>query len=171
MKLNKKGFMLAEIVIVSAVIIVTIMALYKVFADTYNAFEIRDTYYDAKTVYALKNFENFLIDDLDNSYLNKDFENYIEFNKNENDKTYKGQFINNFFDTYNISSLYIVKYNNLNLNISSALEDSFVKKIDSDFQDYIDFYINNTENLEYDNYNYILVALTNDGKYSSLRIN
>lgn len=163
---NNKGFMLAEVVIVSAVLITTIVGLYSGFANTYKAYEIRSSYYDAKTVYALKNLEDFLIDEmlLNNIITPKP----LDENAFSND--YYKAFITEFINTYNMDSIYILEYKKTKI-------EEFQGTLDKEFQNYIDFYIDkekketdtNSINGEGD-YSYILIGLTNDGRYSSLRI-
>ena len=97
MKLNNKGFMLAEIIIVSAIIITTVVGLYKGFSNTYTAYETRNSYYDAKTTYALKNFEDFLIDEM---ILNNINQEYITFSKNYGSTEYQKKFMEEYFTTY-----------------------------------------------------------------------
>lgn len=160
---NNKGFMLAEVVIVSAVLITTIVGLYSGFANTYKAYEIRSSYYDAKTVYALKNLEDFLIDEmlLNNIITQKP----LDENAFPND--YYKAFISEFITTYNMDSIYILEYSENSIN-------SFKSDKDEEFKNYIDFYIEKEkeedDSINEGDYSYLLMAVTKDGRYSSLRI-
>lgn len=160
---NNKGFMLAEVVIVSAVLITTIVGLYSGFANTYKAYEIRSSYYDAKTVYALKNLEDFLIDEmlLNNIITQKP----LDENAFPND--YYKAFISEFITTYNMDSIYILEYSENSIN-------SFKSDKDEEFKNYIDFYIEKEkeedDSINEGGYSYLLMAVTKDGRYSSLRI-
>ena len=174
MKLDKKGFMLAEIIIVSAIIVTTVVGLYAGFSNTYKAYETRSSYVDTKTIYSLKEFENFLIDEM---ILNNITNNYIKIEKENNsfsikNKDYHNAFLTNFFETYYIEELYLVKYNDNNLDINKAGNSDFIKNIDNDFQDYIKFYLSQLDNPDYDLYDYIILAKTKNDKekYSALRI-
>ena len=55
---NNKGFMLAEVVIVSAVLITTLVSLYAGFAKVYKAYEERSSFFDTDSIYALKSIED-----------------------------------------------------------------------------------------------------------------
>lgn len=188
-RLNNNGFMLIEVIIVSTIMMVTMTALYYGFSNTYKAYQIRNSYYDSKTVYALKNFEDFLVDEM---ILNNISGEYIDIKKDTNNfnetgdvSTYHKDFINNFFNTYAIEKLYLVKYSENNMD---STKNGFAKNMlsDIDLSDYLDFYISNLDSPEYNNYNYILIAKTGkviykdsenkdisnevEEKYSSIRI-
>ena len=62
---NNKGFMLAEVVIVSAILITTLTSLYAGFARVYKAYEERSSFFDIDSIYALKNIEDTLIDNME----------------------------------------------------------------------------------------------------------
>ena len=163
MKLNNKGFMLAEIIIVSAIIITTVVGLYKGFSNTYTAYETRNSYYDTKTTYALKIFEDFLIDEM---ILNNINQEYITFSKNYSSTEYQKKFMEEYFTTYSIAELYLVKYTENNLKPEGTLKNV----LDDDFKNYIKFYLNQLDDSKYDSYDYIILAKTNEDKYSALRI-
>lgn len=165
--INNKGFMLAEVIIVSAVIFTTLVGLYKGFSNTYKAYETKNSYYDSKTIYALKNMENFLIDEM---ILNKNITNntnkYIEITDNLDTNQYHKTFINKFITEYNIKSIYILQFDKSALTKLKANT-----KVDNDFDKYIDYIIDeNIDNFDSSKYSYILIAKTNNEQYSSLRI-
>lgn len=169
-KINNKGFMLAEVVIVSAVMVTTLVGLYTGFSNTYKAYEVKSSYYDANTMYALKTLESFLIDEL---VFNKlvsitNFSN-IEISNTNLDEEYHKIFLNNFKNTYNVANVYLLKYDKTIIN-------NFANLKDDEFQKYLEFYIESVEeNDEYTFtsnkvYNYVLIAVTNDNTYTALRI-
>lgn len=51
--MNKKGFMMAELVVVSAIVLVTLTGLYVSYAKIYTLYSTRLTYYDVNTLYSL----------------------------------------------------------------------------------------------------------------------
>lgn len=163
---NNKGFMLAEVVIVSAVLITTIVGLYSGFANTYKAYEIRSSYYDAKTVYALKNLEDFLIDEMLLNNINT-IPTLPKLDAEDFSNDYHKAFITEFITTYNMDSIYILEYSENSIN-------SFKTDKDEEFKNYIDFYIDkekeDDDSINEEDYDYLLVAVTKDGRYSSLRI-
>ena len=164
MKLNNKGFMLAEVIISASVIIVTLVSLYAGFARVYKAYEIRSTYYDADSVYALKTISDYFIDEMVfNSYISRinNTNKYVEFKKNESPSNKIDAFINKMIENYNFN-FYLTRYN------SDYLES--IESISSDLKEYINF-LNSDGVIDDDaNYKYIFISETNDGRFSYLRI-
>ena len=164
MKLNNKGFMLAEVIISASVIIVTLVSLYAGFARVYKAYEIRSTYYDADSVYALKTISDYFIDEMVfNSYISSinNTNKYVEFKKNESPSNKIDAFINKMIENYNFN-FYLTRYN------SDYLES--IESISSDLKEYINF-LNSDGVIDDDaNYKYIFISETNDGRFSYLRI-
>lgn len=163
MKLNNKGFMLAEVIISASVIIVTLVSLYAGFARVYKAYEIRSTYYDADSVYALKTISDYFIDEMVfNSYISSinNTNKYVEFKKNESPSNKIDAFINKMIENYNFN-FYLTRYN------SDYLES--IESISSDLKEYIDF-LDSDKVIDNSNYKYIFISETNDGRFSYLRI-
>lgn len=164
MKLNNKGFMLAEVIISASVIIVTLVSLYAGFARVYKAYEIRSTYYDADSVYALKTISDYFIDEMVfNSYISSinNTNKYVEFKKNESPSNKIDAFINKMIENYNFKHFYLTRYN------SDYLES--IESISSDLKEYIDF-LDSDKVIDNTNYKYIFISETNDGRFSYLRI-
>lgn len=164
MKLNNKGFMLAEVIISASVIIVTLVSLYAGFARVYKAYEIRSTYYDADSVYALKTISDYFIDEMVfNSYISgiNNTNKYVEFKKNESPSNKIDAFINKMIENYNFN-FYLTRYDMEYLNS--------VKSISSDLEEYIDFLDSDGVIDDDANYKYIFISETNDGRFSYLRI-
>ena len=167
MKINNKGFMLIEVIVVSAIISATLVSLYAGFSNTYKAYEIKSSYYDSKTIYALKNMENFLIDEMIlTSYITKPNNFYKKIDTTFSTNTYQTIYIQTFISDYNIQSMYITKYDRSALNALKS-------HVDEDYKKYIDYFLDDNSN-EIDQatkpYTFILIAKTNEEKYSSLRI-
>lgn len=51
--MNRKGFMMAEVVVVSAIIMVTLVGLYTSYSKIYSLYNQRIDYYDVSTLYDL----------------------------------------------------------------------------------------------------------------------
>lgn len=165
-KLNNKGFMLAEVIIVTTVMITSLVGLYKGFSNTYKAYEIKSRYYDTKTIYALKNMENFLIDEMIlNKYAPSNNNFYIEITKDLDSDEYHEAYIDKFITENDIDQLYLTKFTKTNLDSlkSNTNDDELIKYIDY----IIDQYISNSNS---DEYTFILIAKTNTEKYSNLKI-
>lgn len=87
--MNRKGFMMAEVVVVSAIVMVTIVGLYQSYNKLYSAYSTRLKYYDAGTLYRLGYYRDTLIE--------KDMMNEILMNMKENEvkSVYKYQSTDN----------------------------------------------------------------------------
>lgn len=60
--MNNKGFMMAEVVVVSAIILVTLTGLYTSYNKVYGVYKTRLSYYDAVTLYKLSYYRDILIE-------------------------------------------------------------------------------------------------------------
>ena len=60
--MNRKGFMMAEVVVVSAIVMVTIIGLYQSYNKLYSTYATRLKYHDAETLYRLGNYRDTLIE-------------------------------------------------------------------------------------------------------------
>lgn len=59
--MNRKGFMMAEVVVVSAIVMIVIVGLYQSYNKIYLAYTTRIKYYDATTLYRLGYYRDILI--------------------------------------------------------------------------------------------------------------
>lgn len=163
---NNKGFMLAEVVIVSAILITTLTSLYVGFARVYKAYEERSGFFDVDSIYALKNIEDVLIDeDLFNLVINDVESNgYVTYVKNNlSNDNYINTYLKTIMENYNIEFFYITNYSIDNLsNIISADDENIV------FNDFLNYLIKNLDFSE--NYNYILISKTIDGRFAYLKV-
>lgn len=62
MKLDKKGFMMAEVVVVSAVVLIFLASLYVSYNALYSKYKSRVTYYDSVALYQLAYYRDSLVD-------------------------------------------------------------------------------------------------------------
>lgn len=53
MKLNKSGFMMAEVIVVSSIVLITLTSLYMSYNKIYSAYKTRINYYDVSIIYEL----------------------------------------------------------------------------------------------------------------------
>ncbi|MEE3343241.1 MAG: hypothetical protein VZS44_04035 [Bacilli bacterium] len=195
---NNKGFMLAEVVITSTVVLTSLVGLYVVFNKLYKNYNVRMTYYDIDGVFAAREMVNSLmgtksLGDLLSRVSPEDkvkgTEEYAAIIKNEVCQEYGGDFCEALKDEYQIQNMYVIKYD------KKALEDfknDNVINIKNTFKDYIDYivtYYNIKELVEEDDdfldeevdfnysselYNYLFVVeYKNSNKkyyYSSIRL-
>ena len=82
MRINRKGFMLAEVIIVSVIICVVLVSLFTGINRVTKAYDLRNRYYDVNALYMAEKANLYLIEDksintlnspvkVDNSNLNK----------------------------------------------------------------------------------------------------
>ena len=164
---NNKGFMLAEVVIVSAILITTLVSLYVGFARVYKAYEERSSFFDTDSIYALKSIEDTLIDDMVFNELVKriDSNNYIYFSNSSIaiDNDYIKEYIKKIMENYNIEYFYLTKYDSNSLNTIINLDNDNI--VFNDFLSYLNKNLDFTEE-----YNYIFVSKTIDGRFAYLRV-
>ena len=69
MKLNNKGFMLAEVTVVATLAAIVIMSMYASSIKTINAYKERENYYDVDTIYATGYIYDYIMDSGIDSYI------------------------------------------------------------------------------------------------------
>ena len=141
MKNNNKGFMLAEVVITSTVVLTSLISLYVTFNKLYKNYEIRSKYYDIDGYYATKEtIEQLLNDGSINTILslltNKQYSKILEENENKT---------------------YITNYTKAALNSLKESED-----INETFKDYLT-YLTKYYNFTNDKYNYLFITEYKNG--------
>ena len=65
--MNKKGFMMAELVVVASIVLVVLAALYVSYSKLYGIYQTRLSYYDSVALYRLSYYRDILIE---NSLIN-----------------------------------------------------------------------------------------------------
>ena len=131
-KMNKIGFMMAEVIVVSAIVLVAITGLYTSYAKVYIAYRNRATYYDVNTLYRLGFYRDLLISNVNETSGEKLITQYLK-------NTTKVTKINTdpFKSMLNVSqdTIYMVKLGSNNSNLIS----SNFSGIKPTFTEYIDF--------------------------------
>ena len=149
MKKKRNGFMLAELIITSTVVITALVALYATFNKIYSQYKEKNNYYDIDGIYATKemiktlmdnNFNTFInenLHDKKNIYIIEKYKNEVNNNEeeNENNQTNTKCYLENqnseitqkctaIKDTYNIKQMIFAEYNSCNLNYKRCNEDN-----------------------------------------------
>ena len=121
MKLNKKGFMMAEVVVVSSIILVFLAALYTSYTSIYSIYKKRLNYYDNQLIYQLGYYRDTCIE----TYNFNDM--LIESNTNTVTIFNKEPTEDGYFDTVLLAHLTNKKINNIalysNLNINKTYKE------------------------------------------------
>jgi len=158
MKINNRGFMLVEVIIVSVVVATIMTSLYIAFNRVYNAYEKKGTYTNIDALYGIKTISDYLIDEMKfNGLLNNfgsDYYQEITCRSIFDDDDDAEKYCNNIFDQYNISKIFLVK-----LNIANKMPDLPNNiNINQTFKDYIT-YLNNAITFDNDT-DYVFIVET-----------
>ncbi len=149
MKMNKKGFMLAEVVIVASVVSTVLIILYISLSKISSAYDTRNKYYDIDAMYAAMAIN----DVLDNSYNNVN--NYQKIENNKFIQFYKNE-VNTSIEAYYVKS-------------DKAILETLKNSLDSgtqSFKNYIDYL---EDKIEFNEFSYLIIVKlqknTNDDLY------
>lgn len=145
MKLNKKGFMLAEVVIVAAVVSTVLVFLYIALNRMTLAYNTRNRYYDIDAMYVAMEVNDILIknDEIEN-YTNDNYKNLLEVSALNDYK----QFYNTNIG-YTLKKAYYIESDNI---IIEQLNESINN--DQYLKDYISYI---KDKIAFDNYNYLIL--------------
>lgn len=176
--MNRKGFMMAEVVVVSAIVMIAITGLYTSYNKIYSIYNTRVNYYDSDTLYRLAYYRDFIIENTTNGQ--KIINYYIDSIKNGTDKYKKIEFCdidtkdnctqidNNSIkaDNANTESVYLIYNPNNNLKTFNDTNTN----INPTFKDYINF-LSTSVNFDADFLMTIEICeKENDCKYSYLEV-
>lgn len=175
-KLNCKGFMMAEVIIVSTVILGTLVGLYTIFNKMYIVYTERSYYYNVDAVYAGESIYKYLVSSekfvsiLKKDQIKQNEDKNVSGNvnlikKDNNDYQCSSEFFtdtnicNVLSTTYKIKNVTIFPYNEDALRPTNSNNSSF----DVRFKDYLD-YLSTSLNFE-DGFNYIIIVELENGDY------
>lgn len=152
MKLNNKGFMLAELVIVAASVMVSLTAVYLTFSKIYTGFNRNNNYDSVDAMYASRGMYDIIIND---GGINSCIQNF-----NNNLCDLKGIEVDGqgkkFIDEYGIINSYLISKNNISdvSNVIDSITSPYLK-------DYIS-YLNENIDVNDNSFNYVLVTELSD---------
>ena len=152
--MNNKGFMMAEVVVVSAIILVFLAGLYTSYNKLYSVYTSRLDYYDSVTLYRLGYYRDYLIEV---GLGGKDLNGLIgELNTKD---SYKKVF------NYDSEKVYLIR------NEKKDFNNDIVKEENLTFKDYVTF-LNDAE-IEF-KANYLMIMerciSSDDCKYAYLEV-
>ena len=151
---NNRGFMLAEVVITSTVVLTSLISLYVVFNKLYKNYNTRVSYYEIDGVYATREMINSLIGSGKIELLSKvspeaGIDGSIPFfdliKDGRCNEEYELSFCDSLKNGYSIENLYVIKYN------KTSVKELKNSNITNTFKDYLDFvikYYNITDKVE-----------------------
>ncbi len=166
MKLNSKGFMLAEVVVVAVVVASVLVTLFTSINNLSSAYEIRNRYYDIDSLYVAMDINDILIGESTIDMLE---------NKNVVSLLYNnGYKVDDFMDFYKSNTGYIISSSYFVPYSSHKVEELSNLVINQTYKDYIDYL---GGNLDFTlNYDYIIivervnVSDSNDCYYYALKL-
>ena len=149
MKLNRKGFMMAEVVVVSSVILIVLTTLYISYNKIFSLYETRLNYEDSNLIYSLAYYRDFAIESGEltnaiNNFGGSNFKNPSAFGIGTNDLIRAN---NNMSER-----LYLVKCSNLDLFKDTKNNGKYF--FEKTFREYLS-YLSSSKAV--DNVNYIMV--------------
>ena len=132
--MNNKGFMMAEVVVVSAIVLVAITGLYISYNKIYSIYNARIDYYDVTTLYRLGYYRDVLIenDKIEEVLETANNQKVVDIYNSKNTGVIS-ELPETEFKEYTTDTVFLVKASNFSLN---ALED---RKINQTFKNYIEF--------------------------------
>ena len=164
-RFNNKGFMMAELMIASVLLVSTIVGLYAGFNKMYSNYKVRDSYDKAEVLYGAKVIKDFLIDQYKMNVLIKNTNSYLDITSCNDVFTCDNaetSYYNDVKEAYNISSLYFSKYDISDINFN--LDNEFIK----DYVAYLKKDVTMSSGLYKDGYR--IIVETNDKNYASLAV-
>lgn len=146
--MNNKGFMLAEVVIVSAIILTTLVVMYKGLNRVYSNYNRLSNYNNIDSTYASKTIFDYLVD----SHL---IENYIKNNNDCINITNNDNMLTEIASQYNAKYVYLVK--KINQNSCQTMNNDYLNS-------YIEFL--NKKISDQDSYNIMIITeIVEDNKH------
>ena len=144
-KLNNKGFMLVEVIIVTVIVATLMTSLYVAFTRVYKVYDLKSRYSNIDGIYALNTIMNYYIENVSmNKLINDTKDKYINIRSNSsycNTNNYCEK-IKNIIDNYKINNLYIIDKEKLIDNINEEDTTQTLK----DYINYLNDTLDKTDN-------------------------
>lgn len=152
MKLNKKGFMLAEVTVVATLAATVMLVMYASSIKMINAYKARENYYDVDTIYATGYIHNYIIDTYTiNNYINT-------YNINNKKASISDPIISNLINNYKINDIRFIKSKASDVTSLSNSVDNRT------FKNYLNNYVKNNVSEKDDEY-ILIVERKVDNEY------
>lgn len=129
MKLNNKGFMMAEVIVTCSIVVITLVGLFTSYNKTYLRYKERSNYFNVDNAYACNYLKDLLIE---NNILYNNTASYYYIDNTINDK------ISVLLNNYNITSVIVV-----DLSQTTTIEGLITDSMSNTYKDYLK-YLNNS---------------------------
>lgn len=176
-KLDKKGFMMAEVIVVSTIILGTLVGLYSIFNRMYAIHTERSYYYNVDAVYALRTIYKSLVDNnqmvnlINDGLKEKESEdllqNFYELIKVENGECSSSYIDSNLcsklVSVYGVQTVLFVRYDSAIFTESgdNLIDDTNYNALMDDYLEYLKYSVDFFDS----EYNYMFIAELSDGDY------
>ncbi len=140
--MNNKGFMMAEVIVVSAIVMLTIVGLYQSYNKIYSIYNTRIDYYDSTTLYRLGYYRDILIENNKLYTIITDYKGKVQEIYSANNK-------NNFslpeaeISPYDTDTVFLVptqcKINNNKYECKISGKELSNEEINQTFKDYLSY--------------------------------
>lgn len=160
MKKNKKGFLLAETIIVSSVVITALIVIYMQFIKVDNSYYKSFNYNNVNDLYLANQFKNFIFDNDKNKLFNSINTENLYLDVTSCDSTYFTEYVycSNLINAIDAKKIIIIKNSITDLiNINNY-----------DLSDNLKTFI---QNIKSNDEGYRLIIEFNDNKIASLKLN
>ena len=147
MRLNKKGFMMAEVVVVSVIICTALVTLYTGINRVSNAYKIRNKYYDINALYMAEKANLYLINtsNINELITNNKSVKISDSNLNNITNIYKSS------NSDSTTNIYFSMYNKNKINDLTNINS--INVTFKDFVTYLDGHLDYNED-----YNYLIIS-------------
>lgn len=142
MKLNNKGFMMAEVIVTCSIVVVTLVGLFTSYSKAYLRYKERSYYYNVDNSYACNYLRDLLIE---NNILYNNNASYYYIDNTVNDK------ISVLLNNYNITSVIVV-----DLSQTTNIEGLITDSMNNTYKDYLK-YLNNSIIYDLNKEKYLLI--------------
>ena len=158
-KMNNKGFMMAEVIVVSAIVLTLLSSVYVNYNKLYGLYSSRIDYYDVVTLYRLGYYRDYLIE-------NNTMNTKINDAKNNSNK------ITEINKIYNEDRVFMINNNKTRISSDTLNWINSQTDMHQTFKDYIS-YLSTSDDLD-NKSNYVLIMercnIDNDCKYAYLEV-
>lgn len=149
--MDKKGFMMAELVVVSSVVLITLVGLYTSYNRIYSIYKTRVRYYDVVTLYRLGYYRDILYENnILNNVVNSSNSGIVEVYNSQSGTGSIFSLPETERPTNVKDNVYMINNNGRSIN-----RDTFAgKSMHTTFLEYVDFL---EESVDFTKFNYMLI--------------
>ena len=139
-KMNNRGFMLTETLIVSTFLVTTLLFIYIQFNNITKTYEKSFKYNTVNSLYSLNNLKNYILNDGVDNLKNRASENiFVLINDCSSDYFAYTNYCSKLIDSLNIKTALLI-YNDVDIDATSGLDQTIIDFI-NDMDIKLDYYL------------------------------